>query len=100
VFPNRRGWVKETMRIQLDIPDEDVKELKALMLEARIDTYKGLFSNALTLLYWAVKEVKTGRIIASLDERDRKYKQLAMPILESLSRKPNAEQKRELAGVG
>ena len=56
------------MRIQLELPAEDVRELKALMTEANIDTYKDLFSNALTLLHWGVREVKSGRIIASVDE--------------------------------
>jgi len=75
-----------TMRIQLELPAEDVRELKALMTEANIDTYKDLFSNALTLLHWGVREVKSGRIIASVDEKEAKYKELAMPILETLAR--------------
>jgi hypothetical protein len=77
------------MRIQLELPDEDVKELKTLMKEAHIDTYKELFANALTLVYWVVQEVRDGRTIASVDEQEGKYKELAMPMLRKL--KPNLE---------
>jgi hypothetical protein len=72
------------MRIQLELPEEDVKELKQLMNDAHIDTYKELFANALTLVYWVVKEVRAGRTIASINEQDGKYKELAMPMLRKL----------------
>ena len=72
------------MRIQLELPEEDVKGLKDLMSSAKIATYKELFSVALTLLYWAVREVRSGRIIVSLDEKSGKYKELSMPALEAL----------------
>ena len=74
------------MRIQLELPEENVSELKKLMAEAHIDTYKELFSNALTLLHWAVQEVKKGQIITSLNEREKKYKELAMPVLQIVAK--------------
>ena len=83
------------MRIQLEIPREDVEELKALMAEAHIETYKELFSNALTLLHWGVREVKNGRIIASVNEKEAKYKELALPILETVGRVAAAKQQEE-----
>ena len=76
------------MRIQLDLPEDDVKELKDLMSEAHIDTYKELFGNALTLVHWVVQEVRAGRTIASINERDGKYKELAMPIFRKLKPAP------------
>lgn len=77
------------MRIQLELPEEDVREIKALMDEARISTYKELFSNALTILHWTVQEVKQGRIIASINEADGRYKELAMPILQAVAKSAN-----------
>jgi hypothetical protein len=74
------------LRIQLELPEEDVREIKALMEKARIDSYKDLFSNALTLLHWVVQEVSAGRTIASLDEANGRYKELAMPILNTVAR--------------
>ena len=72
-------------RIQLDLPDERVAELDDLMSSLGITTRKELFNNALTLLEWAVSEKRSGRIIASIDEEERKLKQLVMPTLERLS---------------
>ena len=80
------------MRIQLELPREDVEELKALMAEAHMETYKELFSNALTLLHWGVREVKNGRIIASVNEKEAKYKELALPVLETIGRAAAAKQ--------
>ena len=77
------------MRIQIELPEGDVTTLKNLMADANIETYKDLFKNALLLLYWAVREVKNGRIIASVrgeevDQSDISCKQIVMPILERL----------------
>ena len=77
------------MRIQIEMPAGDVNTLKTLMAEANIETYKDLFRNALLLLYWAVREVKNGRIIASVraeevDKSDISCKQIVMPILDRL----------------
>lgn len=75
------------MRIQLDLPESKVTELKELMAETQLDTYKDLFNNALTLFEWAINEVQTGRKIASLDEENERYKVLAMPVLDSLGKR-------------
>jgi hypothetical protein len=75
------------MRIQLELPEEDVMEIKSLMEEAHIGTYKDLFSNALTLLHWAVEQVRLGRSVASINESEGKYKELAMPILRAVKSK-------------
>jgi hypothetical protein len=88
------------MRIQLELPREDVEELKALMAEAHIETYKELFSNALTLLHWGVREVRNGRIIASVNEREAKYKELALPVLETVGRAAAKRQEEKLAFQG
>ena len=73
------------VRIQLDLPEEQVKELDALMEKTKLSTRKELFNNALTLLQWAVKAKQAGRVIASLDEESGKAKELVMPALENVS---------------
>jgi hypothetical protein len=88
-----------TLRIQLELPEENVNELKVLMAEAHIATYKELFSNALSLLHWTVKEVKNGRIIASMDEAAMKYKELVIPALQTVA-KPAPTPNREEFAVG
>jgi hypothetical protein len=74
------------MRVQLDLPEARVQELKTLMDEAGFDTYKDLFNHSLTLLEWAINEVKDGKAIAALDEQGDKYRVLAMPFLDRVAR--------------
>jgi hypothetical protein len=74
------------MRIQLELPDVQVQELKALMQEAGFETYKEVFNNALTLLEWAINEQKTGKVIAAVDEQNEKYRVLVMPALERVAK--------------
>ncbi|HEX9768405.1 MAG TPA: hypothetical protein VGA50_04440 [Kiloniellales bacterium] len=68
-------------RLQFDLVASRVAELDQIMADCGIDTRKELFDNALTLLQWAVREVKRGNIIASVNEREERYRELQMPIL-------------------
>ena len=72
------------VRIQLDLPDEQVKELDELMRETKATTRKELFNNALTLFQWAVKAKRSGRAIASIDEANGTAKEVVMPALENV----------------
>ena len=74
------------VRIQLDIPDERVAQLDAMMKETGITTRKELFNNALTLFEWAVTEKKLGHDIAAVDEDDKKLKHILMPTLEAVEK--------------
>jgi hypothetical protein len=74
----------------MEIPEGDVVELKALMEKLGIDTYKELFINALTVLYWAAQEVRDGNAIVSVDSSRTKYKELVMPPLNRLARQSKA----------
>jgi hypothetical protein len=60
------------------------------MAKAHIETYKELFGNALTILHWAVHEVEKGRVLGSIDEKNETYKELAMPILQTIAAKTRA----------
>jgi len=75
------------LRIQLNLPEEKIQELKALMAEADIETYKELFNNALTLLEWSIAESKAGRALASVDEAKEHYRVLVMPMLQRVAKK-------------
>lgn len=72
-------------RIQIELPDEKVKELESLMKDAGLKTKKDFISNALTLLVWAIRERQAGRIIASVDENEKKYKEILLPALENMA---------------
>jgi hypothetical protein len=85
------------MRIQLELPDAKVQELKDLMASAEIGSYKELFNNSLTLLEWAVDQVKAGRVIASVDEDNEKYRVLLMPVLQTIAKKSQEREHTQAA---
>jgi hypothetical protein len=74
------------VRIQFELPEEKVSELKKLMDESGIKTRKDLLNNALMLLEWAISERRAGRTIVSVDEKKNRYKEVLMPILSSIAR--------------
>lgn len=69
------------VRIQFELSETGAQELERLMKICGVSTRKDLINNALTLLAWAVAERKSGRIIASVDERKREFKEIQMPVL-------------------
>jgi hypothetical protein len=71
-------------RIQFDLPDTKIEELDKLMREGGIKTRRELFNNALSLLEWAIKQREDMRIIAAIDEESGSYRELSMPILDSV----------------
>lgn len=73
------------VRVQIDLPSATVEELDRLANEAGLATRKELMSNALTLLKWAVKHVRNGRTIASVDDRENRMIELDMPFLSALA---------------
>jgi hypothetical protein len=75
----------DNTRIQLDVSPQRLAEIEELMRESGITKKTELINNALTLLKWAVGTVKNGRTIASVDEKNGKYRELEMPILSHAS---------------
>ncbi|MFZ1011690.1 MAG: hypothetical protein WAN65_32940 [Candidatus Sulfotelmatobacter sp.] len=72
------------MRIQLELSEASVEQVKHLMTKANIKTYSELFGNALAILNWAVREKENGRVILSADQNNQQIKELAMHILDSV----------------
>jgi len=72
----------DTTRVQIVMPTERVRALDQLAAEAGLATRKDLFNNALTLLTWAVREVKRGRVIASVDESTQRFTEVRLPMLD------------------
>ena len=85
------------VRIQVDFSTERVVELERLRKLCDLGTRKELLNNALSLFAWAVREVTEGRIVASLDEKTQKYRELQMPALQSAAH--NAERREEALAV-
>lgn len=69
------------VRVQFEMSEEKYKELEVLMKKAGVRTKKDLLNNALVLLEWYLKEKEAGRIVASIDEKQHRYKEVVMPLL-------------------
>jgi hypothetical protein len=80
------------MRIQLEMPETQVQDLKKLMAEAGLDTYKDVFNHALSAFEWMLNEAKSGRSIASVDDKNQSYRILVMPALQQMARNARKEQ--------
>ena len=87
------------LRIQLEFPKEKIEQLDKLKTEVGIRTWKELINNALTLLVWAVREIRAGRVIASVDENRGSYKEILLPALEHLKEQAIKEADAQARGV-
>jgi hypothetical protein len=75
------------MRIQIDVDDSGIQLLEKIKDATGVSTYKDLFNNAVTLFDWAIRQRAQGRVIASLDEKTKQYREITMPALEEVSRR-------------
>lgn len=69
-------------RFQLEISEESLEEIEALVAKTGTSTKKEFINYAITLLKWAIKQSESGNIIASINEKEGRYKELEMPILD------------------
>jgi len=70
--------------MQFDLSEDRLTQLKNVMETCGIATQKELFNNALSLFEWAVKQRQDGRVISSVDDRNMKWKELSMPVLDNV----------------
>lgn len=66
-------------RIQFLMDDDLVRELDHLVEKNGLKTRTQLLNVALTLYDWAVRERESGNIIASVNERTERYKEIELP---------------------
>lgn len=86
---------QDNRRVQLELSAERIAELDHLMSECDIRTRVELINTALSVLEWAIEERKSGRIIASVDEANMRYKELMIPAFSAA----RAAQRRAMAAA-
>jgi hypothetical protein len=79
----RTDSVASGARLQIELSPQKLTQLEELMESTGLATKKDLINNALTLLTWAVRETKNGRMIVSLDGESKQYKEILLPALEN-----------------
>ena len=75
------------MRIQIDTDESGKQLLNSIKQATGLTTHKDVFNSAITLFEWAIRQRTQGRVIASLDERTKRYKEMTMPALEESVRR-------------
>lgn len=80
------------MNLQFEISEAEVEKLNLLMKEAGIESYRDLFNNSLTMVQWAIQQVKEGKVVASVDEAAQKYTEVQMDFLNCVAESVKAEQ--------
>lgn len=86
----------ENIRVQLELPEDKVREIDSLMADAGISTRKLYIEYALATLKWALTQSRENRSVVSLNESENSYKELAMPPLDNIrSRSKLASSTRE-----
>ena len=68
-------------KIHFELSAEKDKELHDLMNRLGITSKKDLINNALTFLQWALNEKYAGRIIASIDKENKRFKPVRLDAI-------------------
>ena len=76
--------MSEMIRLQIEIDENQLKELERLQELTGLRTRKDLVNNALSLLKWAIKERARGCSIVSVNEEKKTFVELAMPCLDNV----------------
>jgi hypothetical protein len=74
-------------QVIFDLNNGRLEEIESLMKDGDVETRKDLFNYALTLLSWAMREVRNGRVIVSLNEETQGYERVCIPPLENAAKK-------------
>lgn len=75
------------MRVNFELPEPRIAELKALQAETEAESMKELLNTALTVLEWAVSEIKDGNEIAAVNEDQNVYRVLITPLLQRVKKR-------------
>jgi len=77
-------------RLQFELSEKRVEELDTLVEQTGSKTRVQLINAAITLFEWAVREREAGRIIASIDEKLGRYKEIEMAEFPRPDENPDA----------
>lgn len=71
-------------RFQVELPEDQLKELESLQEDLGLRTKKELLNAAFGLLEWHVRQRRQGRVIMSFDHEQRSYRELSYPPLDRI----------------
>ena len=77
--------MSKVVRLQIELDQEQIRELDDLAEMGGLRTRKEFFNNAFTLMKWAVRERRQARSIGSLDQIGGTYRELTTPYLDAVA---------------
>jgi len=72
------------MKLELEIDTDGLENLKRIMRASGVPGEQEFFETAVALLNWAVEQRIAGRKIASIDRREKAYRELEIPLLQGM----------------
>lgn len=81
--------LKDKTRIQLELNPSQLARWNWIIMACEFGNRKELMNNAISVLFWAIREVVNGRVIGSLDPQTDDFKELTTPAFDSA--RQNAE---------
>lgn len=87
------------MRLNFELNNEYVDELRALQEETGSATMKELFGTAISTLQSLLEERKRGNEIAAVNEGKKVFRVLMIPVLERAARKSRVAFVEEAVGT-
>ena len=80
----------EKVRFQVEISKDRLGQIEDLGARCGIESRKGIFDAAITLLDWAVSEVEAGKDIAAVNREKEEFEILRMIELTTAARRARA----------
>jgi len=77
------------MKGQYELSERNVGNLAGMMIALELDE-ENVLSCALELLQWYIEILREGRIVASVDEKNKKYRELNLDDLKKRMGLPDA----------
>lgn len=72
-------------RVQFEIDEEELAEIKAIMAETKIRTISAFLLETVNLYRWLFRERHAGRILTALNEFTGRSRQIVVPSLERVA---------------
>ena len=82
--------MSEETKIELSLNEKRMADMQALKNDLGLKNGKDVLNHSLTLLEWAVKELKEGRTVASISPDLESYRELKFPAFDFI-KKTNSE---------
>lgn len=73
-------------KLVFEFTDEQMQAFETFINECGVADHKEVIDNSMSLLQFAVNAIKSGRIVATVDEQAKKYYEFTLPIFKKIKK--------------